>query len=329
MTRWCAVALSTIGLIVLLTPPRGLQAQSGTGVPTRVPVDFTGGKAGLQIELFINNGKVADATVSGQGTASAFLDFSNLGKVEVHIYVDECQDGKTVKVMVQPGQTAEDNGCKRRFVGAPWSTVCGVTRITIDLRSWGAHVVGCGNFFTEPRGILTLVGIGGGGLIAGLAAGGGAQQTPFVTTPVTTAPSTTPTVSTPPTVTVTPVTPTPTNTSTPVPPPATPTPFTFDIQNFFATYEHTNPGVSSTVCGSFLLSPVVAGAPWTVQTVGTGASQPTVTGTTNASGVGIYRSIITQFNNFTINLSVTANGVTKTASTTVNVVGAAASRPCP
>lgn len=327
MIRSFAVAFATLAVVVLFGPADALIAQVQKTPPNHLPIDFSGGRPGVNLELFINNGKVAETAVNPQGAASSFLDFSNLGKVELHLDIDECRDGQTVKIMLQPGQAAEDTGCHRRFAGAGWWTDCGVTRITIDLTRFGAHVVGCGGFFTQPKGILTLVGIGGGGLIAGLAAGGGDQQTPFVTTP-TTPTATTPTVSTAPTITVTPVTPTPTNSSTPAPP-VTTTPFTFDIQNFFATYEHTTPGVSSTVCGSFLLNPVVAGAPWTLQTVGNGASQPTVTGTTNAAGVGIYRSIITQFNNYTINLSVTANGVTKTASTTVNVVSAAASRSCP
>ena len=63
----------------------------------------------------VNAGKVADVTINANGDGISVLDLSNLGKVQLQVYVDVCQDGKVVKVMVVAGQpTPEDKGCRRR-----------------------------------------------------------------------------------------------------------------------------------------------------------------------------------------------------------------------
>lgn len=327
MIRSFAVACLTIAVVVLFSPWESLLAQSGKPVPTNVPVEFSGGTPGLNLELYINNGKVADATVNPQGTASSFLDFSNLGKVEVHIYVDECQDGKTVKVMVAAGQTAEDNGCKRRFVGAPWTTTCGVTRITINLHDFRAHTVGCGGFFTEPKGIGTLAGIAGGGLLVALA-GGGSDTTVTASTPTPTPTATTSTTTTTTTTTTTPTTPVapPPTTTIPVTPPVNQT-TDFSVTGGAGSWEHTNPGVSSTLCGRFATTPVMANAPFLATISGPGASQPNVSGTTNAAGIGLFRSTIVAFGGYSVTINVTAAGLSRTG--TISITVTSANGTCP
>jgi hypothetical protein len=56
-------------------------------------------------------------------------------------------------------------------------------------------------------------------------------------------------------------------------------------------------------------------------------SQATVNGTTNASGVGIFRVRITAFGTYNFSVAVTSGGVTKTGTGTVNVTSA--SNTCP
>ena len=87
----------------------------------------------------MNAGKVADVTINANGDGTSVLDLSNLGKVQLQVYVDVCQDGKVVKVMVVAGQpTPEDKGCSRRAVGGAWWSDCGVTRVTLDLTKFGS-----------------------------------------------------------------------------------------------------------------------------------------------------------------------------------------------
>jgi len=325
MIRSFAVGVITVALVVLFTPVGLLQAQAAKTVPSNVPVEFSGGTPGLNLELFINNGKVADTTVNAQGTASSILDFSNLGKAQVHIYIDDCQDGKTVKVMVAAGQQAEDNGCKRRFVGAGWWNDCGVTRISIDLRKFGAHVVGCGSFFTQPKGYLTT----GGALVAGLflTQVGGGSTTTFASTPVTT--STSNTVSSQPTIVIPPIAPTPTtNTTTPTPTqPTTPTtPIDYAV-TVTGGYNHPG-GSTSLACILIVTSPPQAAGTYLVTFSGPGVvSSGSFGGVLNSAGRAVVQAIINAFGTYGANVSITSGGTTRTGTASIIVVATQSSCP--
>ena len=338
MIRSFALALATIVLVVMATSTSTLAAQdSRNKTPGTVPIDFTNGAPGVNLSVFINSGKAADIIIGQQGTATALLDFSNLGKAHVQVYVDVCQDGKTVKVLVADGKPApEDQGCRRRVVGGAWWTDCGATRITLDLTRFGMRVIGCGSLYTEPKFIIPA---SGAGVLTGVLIAGGGSSSPLAPTLATPTPTTstggtvattpahspTPAPTPAPTPTPTPTpTPAPTPTPTPTPTPA-PTPFTFDLQNPQASYNN-NIGVNgqSDVCGRFTTNPPQANLPFLVLVSGPGVVQPSVTGTTNAAGVGIFNGRINLFGSYTLNVTMTVLGVTRTVSMSVNVTAAPA-----
>ena len=217
MMRSFAVAFVTIaaggffGARDYLVAP---QPAAGGAGPSALPIQFTGGTPGMNLELFMNAGKVADVTINSTGQGASVLDLSNLGKVELQVYVDVCQDGKTMRVLVVAGQPPPEDNCKRRVVGAAWWSDCGVTRLTLNLTQFGMRVIGCGSFFSENKTWLIPV-VAGGAAVPFIAGGGGGSTT--ATTPVTTGTTTT-TTTTVTVPTVPPVTPPPTNTTTPAPP---------------------------------------------------------------------------------------------------------------
>src|SRR5690348_8539789 len=119
MIRSFAVGLITIIVVVALSILRVdlFAQQSGAAGPGSVPIQFSGGTPGVNLELFINAGKVADVTIGTNGQGNSILDLSNLGKVQLQVYVDVCQDGKVVRVLVVAGQPKPEDNCKRRIVG--------------------------------------------------------------------------------------------------------------------------------------------------------------------------------------------------------------------
>jgi len=320
MIRSFAVAFITIAVVALFGARAEIAAQqpaAGASGSGSVPIQFTGGTPGVNLELFVNNGKVADVTISATGTGASILEISNLGKVQLQVYIDVCQDGKTVRVLVVAGQPKPEDNCKRRIVGGAWWSDCGVTRITIDLTKFGMRVIGCGAFYTNPK---YLIPIGGGlALIPILGGGGGNGNTTFVSVPITT-----PTTATNTTVTTTP----PVTTPAPAPAPApTPTPVEFTVTITATGWDHVQPGVASDGCGRVMSTPGQAGGTFTVTTTGPGVVQPTVTGTLNAAGVATFRVRINQFGAYTFTVSVTSGGVTRTATGTVNVTSASGTCP--
>ena len=96
MIRSVIVALATIVGVSILCPVGELAAQPAnvTSQSVKYPVDFTNAPPGVKIELFLNNGKLADVTVGVTGDASWVLDLGNMSKTRVQIYVDVCKDGK-------------------------------------------------------------------------------------------------------------------------------------------------------------------------------------------------------------------------------------------
>lgn len=314
MIRSFAVALVTIVVVVLVGAGSAITAEQGaksaTG-PSSLPIQFTNGTEGVNLEIFVNAGKVADVTVNASGQAASVLDLSNLGKVQVQVYVDVCQDGKTVRVLVVAGQPMPEGNCKRRMVGAAWWSDCGVTRITIDLTKFGMRVIGCGSFFSENK--QWVIPVGAGLVAVPFFAGGGGDST-MVSTPITT------TVSTTTTTTTTTTNPAPMQPTVPAPA------FNYSLNMSTFGVVHTNPGVSSDLCFVFATDPPQANQPFSGTATGPAVQQPSITGTTNSAGRGSGQFRITAFGPYNMTITMTVQNVTKIATAAYNVTSAAA--PC-
>ena len=111
----------------------------------------------------------------------------------------------------------------------------------------------------------------------------------------------------------------PPSAATPIAPPPT-------TVTMGGSYVHTNPGVSSTVCGTTKTSPALVGAPVTTRIAtsdGAVSGPVTVSGTTDATGSTKATFTITKFGSYTLTSTVTSpDGTTKTATQTVNVTAA-------
>ena len=312
MIRSFGVALITIVVVVLFSPRNDLaavQPVNSTGAG-QVPFQFTGGTPGVNLELFVNAGKVADVTIGANGTGSSILDISNLGKVQLQVYVDVCQDGKVVRVLVVAGQPKPEDNCKRRIVGAAWWSDCGVTRITLDLTKFGMRVIGCGPFYTNPKYVIPIA--GGLALIPIVGGGGGNGNTTFVSVPITT-----PTAPTNTTGTTTP------RVTTPAP---APTPVEYSV-TLTSSYNHPG-GSTSVACILIVTAPPQAAGTYVVTFSGPGiVSGGSASGSLNSAGRAIAQAIINAFGSYTANVSVTSSGVTRTAIGSINVV--AANSTCP
>ena len=324
MIRSFAVALITIVVVVAFSTVRAdvLAQQQGAAGNSAVPIQFSGGTPGLNLELFVNAGKVADVTIGTNGTGNSILDLSNLGKVQLQVYVDVCQDGKVVRVLVVDGQPKPDDNCKRRVVGGAWWSDCGVTRLTLDLTKFGMRVIGCGSFYTEPKYIIP---IGGGAALIPILIGGGSDSTStFVSTPITT--TTTPpatTTTTPPTTPpVTTPTPTPTNTTVN-------TPIDFTV-NLTTSYNHPG-GPTSFACGLIATTPALnQTASYTGQIQGPGVvSGGSFSGNLNSAGRAAFQAVINAFGTYTYNVTVLFGGQSRSATGSVNVQSNNATCPQP
>jgi hypothetical protein len=321
MIRSFAVAFITIVVVVLFSARAEIAAQqpaAGGSGPGNVPIQFTGGTPGVNLELYVNAGKVADVTISANGTGASILEISNLGKVQLQVYIDVCQDGKTVRVLVVAGQPKPEDNCKRRIVGAAWWSDCGVTRITIDLTKFGMRVIGCGSYFTNPKTIVPTV--GALGLIPVFLAGGGDSNTTFVSTPITT--TTTSTTGT--TTTTNPPVTNPPVTNPPVtnPPVTNPAPVDYTV-NLTTSYNHPG-GSTSLACGLIITSPALnQSGSYTGQITGPGVvSGGSFSGSLNAAGRAAFQAVINAFGSYSFSVTVSYFGQTRTATGSVNVIAA-------
>jgi hypothetical protein len=176
----------------------------------RAQVAITNAPPGINIDIFMDGGKVQTAVVTPQGTSEISLDFLSLGKPQAQVYIETCRDGQRVHIISDGTNVPTEEGCNRRPVGAPFGLNCG--KLTLNWSQLGIKVA-CGSITRNPYvwgGALVTLG-GGVALTAG---GGGGSSA----------------VSTQPTPPVTVVPPLSTNQSTPVatptPPVQTPTPTT-------------------------------------------------------------------------------------------------------
>ena len=324
MIRSFAVASLTIIVVVLFGARDYISAQSQPSrVNNAVPIQFTGAAPGASLELFMNAGKVASVTIDSTGQGASVLDLSNLGKAQMQVYVDVCQDGKIVKVHVVSGQPPPgDDNCKRRILAGAWRTDCGVTSIAIDFTKSRVQAAGCGNFFTSKMGVITTAAaiVGGASIASGVGGGTGAAATTIgaTTTAIATAP---PAPVAPPTVPVSPPVADPVVPVAPVTP-SNPVDFVFLI---VPDYFHN--GNTSVVC-YFLKATAVGNAPavnssatYTGTITGPGViSGGTVAGSLNAAGEATPQAAIDSYGPYTGNFDVQFGGIHKqmTAQMTVN-----------
>jgi hypothetical protein len=191
MVRLFVVSL----LAAVVVCAAGGRASAQPAAPKPFPVDVKG-TAGVNVMLFVDNGKFAEGTFNAAGDFSSLLDFGNSGKSKVTVYVDVCKDGQIVKVMLVTGAPPpKDDDCHRTVAGTPFYNDCGVTRLTINVLKMFAQPVGCGKPFTTNR-LMMIGGTAVGGSLIAIAAGGGSTTTSIAsaqpppisatTTPVTT-----------------------------------------------------------------------------------------------------------------------------------------------
>ena len=89
-------------------------------------VQVTNAPPNEAVEVMISGDDVSDtgtATSSAGGTLSMLLNAANLGKVqptELAVYIEDCEDGATVRLVAAGGDTPEDcdEGCNCRRGGA-------------------------------------------------------------------------------------------------------------------------------------------------------------------------------------------------------------------
>lgn len=96
------------------------------------------------------------------------------------------------------------------------------------------------------------------------------------------------------------------------------------------SYRHIVNGVSAETCTGISTTPARPGGTWTTTWTGPGTVGVTQrTGSLDASGKAVDRQPINQVGTYNLNVSVVANGVTRTATGTVVVTAAAGSCPLP
>jgi hypothetical protein len=313
MIRLCLIALVTIVGVSLATLPEPLAAQANAGAaqqPVSFPLEFVGGTPGVSIEVYLNAGKVGDTTLNSTGGGNWLLDMGNSGKTRVTIYVDVCQDGKIVKVLFVTGGGAappEADDCDRRLAAVSFESDCGVTRITLNFRTFGANVLGCGGIsFKDPK---VIGGVGGGVVLLALLAGGsddgpsGLTNTPPVFQAPPLANTSAPPVANPPPV------------AAPTAPQASiPVAFAFHPQN----------SNTSVICGVASIQPPTPGTTFTFAASGPGVlPNQNVSGTFNSNGQAAFSIGIASTGAYSLTLTIrTTAGATATAATNVNVTSA-------
>lgn len=278
--------------------------------PSPTPVSVTGGTPGVNIEFYLNAGKLADQTVNATGSANWLLDLSNMGKTKVTMYVDVCKDGKIVKVMFVTGTgqaPPEDDDCNRRLAAMSFQSDCAGLHINLDFSNFAASkVIGCGISFTDPK----ILGIVGGAAAVPLFFLGGDDGPSAIATPSVPSP---PSVILPPTP--------PVNSTSPNPPPAAPPAVTQVTPRFFIVLVNHPAGAStSLICGIVQIDPVVAGVTWAVAGSGPGVlPNQNISGTFNSNGQAAFRLGISQFGQYALTLTTNNQGQQQTATSTVNV----------
>lgn len=177
-----------------------LAVLAGQAVPTarahNVAVNVTGGVAGSVLDIALNGGKVGQVTANDRGMASTAIDLSGVGNARIQAFVERCEHGRNVLLLVTSGRTMpKDEKCNRKLAGAFWAHKA--RKITVDLAA--------GTLRVQNAGMSTAlkIGLAAGGTVAAIgagvaAAGGGSSSTATMSSttasdPITSAPAPTPT----------------------------------------------------------------------------------------------------------------------------------------
>jgi hypothetical protein len=187
-------------------------------------VTITNAPPGLNIDIFMDGGKVQTAVVNQEGTSDLSLDFLSLGKPQGQVYIETCKDGQRIHIISDGTNVPTAEGCDRRPAGVPFGLSCG--KLTLNWSQLGIKVSGCGGSTTKW--VLGGAGIVVGGGVIGLAGGGSSSPASATATPQVAAP---PVAAPAPAATPAPAAnpaPVPAPAPTPAPSPAPTTPATID-----------------------------------------------------------------------------------------------------
>jgi hypothetical protein len=106
--------------------------------------------------------------------------------------------------------------------------------------------------------------------------------------------------------------------------------FTVNLAEPPPSYRHIVSGVSSETCTGVTTTPAKPGGSWTTMWTGPGTVGATQrSGTLDAAGKAVDRQPISQFGTYNVNVQVTAGGVTRSGTGSVNVQSGAGTCPAP
>lgn len=109
----------------------------------------------INIDVFIDAGKVQTAQVNQQGTTGFTLDFLSLGKPSGQMYVEVCKDGQRIRVISDGVNIPEDEGCNRKPIGAAFTFTC-TNKITLNWAQAKGSFGGCGSFLTNKAFLIPV-----------------------------------------------------------------------------------------------------------------------------------------------------------------------------
>ena len=194
--RLLRMGFGLVCILAISAAASGVQLQQG-----QVTITVTNAPPGTLIDIAMNAGKIGEATADSSGDAVSILDLSNLGKIRVQIYVEECVDGRTILRLIAEGEVVpEDEGCRRRPFAGAWFTD-EITSIVLDLQAMTISVTTTGLSTTTYAIIGAAAAAGTVGVIAATGGGdqistGGGGVTPTSSTTTTTTSTTTTTTTT-------------------------------------------------------------------------------------------------------------------------------------
>jgi hypothetical protein len=297
ITSFIVAVVAAAAPLLAQTPPKAAQI-----VVNNAP-------AGINIDIFLDAGKVQTVPVNQQGTAAFNLDFLSMGKPQGQLYVEVCKDGQRIRVVSDGATVPEDEGCNRKPAGVVFTFTC-THKITLNFAAAKASFAGCGSMLTNK---WTWVAVGAGATGVAVGASGGDS---YSSSSSSAAPVVQQQVAAQPTIQVPTVTAPTVNSSNPAPPPVTAP--TFDVA---IVLTHNHPGGStSTLCGRISTTPAQPGATYTIRPAGPGLVNPsTIGGILNSAGMAVFNWTINLFGSYSAEASITANGATKTAAATHEV----------
>lgn len=165
-----------------------LAANAWAQAPAHIVVNNA--PAAVNIDIFLDAGKVHTVPIGQQGTAGFDLDFLSLGKPQGQLYIETCKDGQRIRIISDGTTVPTDEGCNRKPVGVLFTFTC-TKKITLNFAAARASFAGCGTFLTR-REVYIPVLVAVGGTLVSTAGGGDDTSTPSVSVqqqPVANAPA--------------------------------------------------------------------------------------------------------------------------------------------